>query len=312
MARHRKSHAKLDFGCECSTADKAALARLEDENLVRQSHAEIGLGSGRTFIHLRGEADRSIKMESFDLVKPDLERELATIFVKQGREERAEVRYFRREREHIFIVRRADPVTKQLVRTPSGMEPISSTPVAQDIIVYNEQFGTLRMDVATEWQKESYSKIIGDLLFGDSASFSEQPVFTLQPLVDHGPEVLEASAYGMESITLQYLASNVNGATNDLRVRKSNDVFESYAMEGGLPEGEELVDARFLVRFEDSPMRKSSFAIQPPYRAVVSLDEGGAKIMAWMSEKGFMIPQELQGKPEPAQAERGTLSNPPS
>lgn len=296
----------VTFDGECSTADKALLAWLADPVAVRQLHIEVGLDATRSFLHMPSKPGRVLRMANFTTAKPSLEADLATVFQKQSRKDWAEVTYHPRGGEHIFAVWRTEPFRRETRHVPAGTEPLYFWPTSQDLVVYNEEFRDLRMNVTSTWQKQAYARIFGQYLFGDPDTFAEGAVYTLQPLRDHGPAALEASAHGISSIKLHELSCKVKEGSNDYRIRRADDVFEAYDAEGGLPEGEELAAAKFKVKFADSSTERV-VTVQPPGRAKYMQDDSGTRVTGWMKDQGFILSHE----PEPPTTVTGTVDNDP-
>lgn len=283
----------VTFNGECSTADKALLAWLADEAAVRQLHVEVGLDASRSFLHMPSKLGARTRMKDFAAAKPSLEADLAIVFQKQSREAWAEVSHHPRGHEHVFLVKRTEPYRRETQLVPSGTQPLYFWPTSQDIIVYDADLCDLRMNVTSKWQKEAYARIFGQHIFGDPGTFVDGAKYTLQPLRDQGPSSLEASAHGISSITLHELSCKVNENANDYRIRRADNVFDAYAGEGGLPEGEELASAKFRIKFADSPTERM-VTVQPPNRAKYTQDGNGARVTAWMKEQGFILSPETE------------------
>lgn len=286
----------VSFNGECSTADKALLAWLADEDAVRQIHVEAGLDASRSFLHMPSKKGSRTRMRDFPAAKPRLEADLAAVFQKQSREAWAEVTYHPRGQEHVFLVKRTEPYRRETQHVPGGTQPLYFWPTSQDIVVYDAELCDLRMNVTSKWQKEAYAKIFGQYLFGDPDTFAEGAKYTLRPLRDQGPASLEASSHGISSIRLHELSCKVKEDANDYRIRRADDVFEAYAEEGGLPEGEELAAAKFRVKFADSSTERM-VTLQPPNRAKYMQDDNGARVAAWMKEQGFILSSEPEAPP---------------
>jgi hypothetical protein len=278
----------VSFNGECSTADKALLAWLADEEAVRQLHVEVGLDASRSFLHMPSKKGARTRLKDFAAAKPHLEADLAVVFQNQSREAWAEVTYHPRGHEHVFLVKRTEPYRRETQHVPSGTQPLYFWPTSQDIVVYDADLCDLRLNVTSKWQKEAYAQIFGQYMFGDPYTFFEGAKYTLRPLRDQGPACLEASAHGISSITLHELSCKVKEDANDYRIRRADDVFKVYADEGGLPEGEELAAAKFRVKFADSSTERM-VTVQPPNRAKYMQDDNGARVTAWMKEQGFIL-----------------------
>lgn len=291
----RAKRLTIDLTGDHSTADKALLAWLADEKLVRQLHLDVGLDASRSFLNLRAVPGSTPRMQPFDAVRAMLQDDLAEVFYDHSRAKWARVTLHKREKQWIFVVERTDPFRRETKHEGNGTTPLYYWPTEQDLVVYDEDTKDLRMNVVSRWQKEGYVKLFGRHLFGNETLFRETPKYTLQPIIDQGRGILEGKAYGLKEIRLAELSCKVNDDENDYRIRRSDDVFAAYENEGGIPTGEDLAWAKFAVKFEGSTSERT-VTIQPPNRAKYTQDQNGARVTDWMTAKGFIVETESPQK----------------
>jgi len=252
----------IDLAAESSTADKVLQAWLQDEDLVRRLFVEAGIDAGKSFVHFRPET-LPPPMLSFAAVREKFEKHLAGVFRDRARSDQVEVKEYRRKHELVYAVRHAEPFRRDTRQKPSGTEPLYYWPSVQDLIIYNTRTHHLRMNVPLRWQRTAYVREFGLCFFGKLDLFVECKVFTLQPLFDKGRDALEAGLYGIGDIRLCELQQVVDEETNDVRIRRADDVFDAYGAEGGLPR---------------EPIRKAVFGVLMreggTYRRRVTVEEG--------------------------------------
>ncbi len=293
---------KIDPAEESSIADKALQAWLQDERLVRQMHVEVGLDASKSFIHFQSQGPKKPKMKDFATVRGDLEGSLGVVFEEKGRGYWCEVTSHPRGKDVVFVVRHGEPFRRETKRVKNGTEPLFYWPSSQDLVVYNTEYFDLRMNVQSRWQKTSYAENVGHWLFGDAHLFKEAPLYTLEPIRTRGYAALEGKAYGIESIRLTELQSLVDEDTNDLRIRRCDDVLSAYRKEeasmveaerpgGGLLAGELLILAKFGVKFAES-RKERVVTVEPPNRAKYTQDRDGLCVTSWLREGGFVLPSE--------------------
>lgn len=290
---------RIDLNGDRSTADKALLAWLSDERLVRQLFLEVGLDASRSFYNLRSVPGASPRMREFSSVKDRLQDDLAELFYKHSREKWARVTLHKRGTKWIFVVERTDPFRRETKHEDNATKPLYYWPTEQDLVVYDEETKDLSMNVVSKWQKEGYAKLFGQHLFRNASLFRETPKYTLRPIRTRGRGVLEGAAYGIKSVRLAELSCKVRDDENDYRIRRADDVFAAYENEDGIPNGEDLAWAKFGVTFEDSNSERM-VTIQPPNRAKYTQDQNGARVTEWMAAHGFIVeqqPQEHDGVP---------------
>ena len=282
---------QIDLAGEHSTADKALLAWLQDEELVKRLHIQVDLDRSKSFITFQPQGGGDLKPADFPAIKAALESDLAPIFGKHGRGEWAEVGCHEREDELVFVIRHAEPFRRETEKGEAGAVPRYYWPVGQDLVIFSRGFGDLRTNATARWLKEAYAKVFGYRLLGRADLFKEAPKYTLEPLRNLGLFALLGAAYGLESIQLQELESLVDPTTNDRRIRRATDVLEAYEKEGGLPTGEPLMAAKFRVRFTGR-RHDRTVVIRVPNRAKYTQDKEGYAVTQWLKETGFIVRDE--------------------
>jgi hypothetical protein len=299
---------KIDLAEESSIADKALQAWLQNERLVKQMHVEVGLDASKSFLHFQAQTAKKPTMKEFAKVRDDIEASLAVVFEDAGRGYWSEVSCHVRGKDVVFVVRHGEPFRRETKRVKDGTEPLFYWPSSQDLVVYNEEYWDLRMNVQSRWQKKAYAENFGHWLFGDAHLFKEAPLYTLEPLRARGYDVLQGEAYGIDTIRLVELHSGVDEETNDVRIRRADDVLAAYQREGAeagaeaengsLLEGEPLLLAKFAVKFRDSG-RERVVTVNPPNRAKYTQDRDGQCVTAWLRGAEFVLPrQERQASDE--------------
>lgn len=282
---------KISMTEDSSIADKALQAWLQNEQLVRQMHVEVGLDASKSFLHFRAREGKKPKLKDFAKIRPDLEKSLGMVFEDRGRGFWCEVTSYLRDKEIVFVIRHGEPFRRETQRVKQGTEPLFFWPSSQDLVVYNKEYCDLRMNVSARWLKEAYADNFGHWLFGDGDIFTEAPLYTLEPIRTRKHESLVGQLYGIESIALAELHCGVNEDTNDYRVRRADDVLEAYEKEGGIPKNEPLTLAKFAVKFSESG-RERVVTIQPPNRAKYTQDRDGQSVAAWLRDAGFVLPRQ--------------------
>ena len=300
---------KIDLKEESSSADKVLQAWIQNERLVRQLFIEAGLDASKSFVHFRARGMIVPAMRDFVGVKTQLEECLSRAFLARGRGDGCEVIPHPRGKETIFVIYHGEPFRRETRRNGKALEPIFYWPNGQDLVVYNSQYRTLRMNVQARWQKMAYAQEFGELVFGNRSLFQEEPLYTLEPLRQKGRRVLEGRAFGIGSIALVELHTTVDENTNDVRIRRADDVFTAYHKEvwlngesdeppendgSLLPEGEPLALAKFSLQFEGSK-RKRLVSIEVPNRAKYTQDKDGVRVTDWLRESGISLAAPVAG-----------------
>lgn len=143
------------------------------------------------------------------------------------------------------------------------------------------------MNVQPPWQKRAYAQKFGLHLFGDPGLFIEKEVFTLEPIREMGRDILNGTLYGIEEISLIELQTSVDPELNDLRIRKSKDVFTSYEKENGIPDEEKIKQASFKIKFAGAKSHRS--VTISGSKARYTQDHNGKKVTEWLIATGIAI-----------------------
>lgn len=284
---------RIDLAEESSIADKALQAWLQNERLVKQMHMEVGLDASKSFLHFQAQGTKKPVMKDFDSVRADLNDSLAVVFEDAGRGYWCEVTCHERGNDVVFVVRHGEPFRRETKRVDDATEPLFFWPSSQDLVVFNKEYMDLRMNVQSRWQKKAYAENFGYWLFGDGTLFKEAPLYTLEPLRTKGYKALECEAFGMDSIALTELQSGVDEDTNDVRIRRADDVLAAYQKEDGIPRNEPFKLAKFSVKFRESG-RVRVVTINPPNRAKYTQDREGQCVTRWLRDAGFVLARKAE------------------
>lgn len=280
----------IDMGALSSTADKVLQAWLQNETLVKSLQVEVGLDASKSFVHFKPMRQPDPVMKQLGHVKKAFEKDLSAIFALHGRGTFCEIEGHARNHEHVFVMRHGDPYRRDTeLKKQVTVAPLYFWPGVQDLVVYNSKSQTLRMNVQAPWHKKAYAENFGKHLFGDPGLFTEKEVFTLTPLATKGRAVLNGTLYGIEEISLVELQSVVDEELNDLRIRRSKDVFTSYENEndGELPSNEKFKQACFRVRFAGSKSYRN--VMVSGSRAKYTQDQNGRHVTAWLVGCGIAV-----------------------
>ncbi len=295
---------KIDMDADTSPADKALQAWLQDETLVKSLHVEIGLDASKSFVHFKPTYQPIPPMKKLALVKKGFEQDLSVIFQAHARGTFCEIEEHVRNHEHVFVMRHGDPYRRDTeLKKQVAVKPLYFWPGVQDLVVYNSKSQTLRMNVQSPWHKNAYAQNFGKHLFGDPGLFIEKEVFTLEPLRTKGREVLNGTLYGIEEIMLVELQSVVDEELNDIRIRRSKDVFTSYENDGGALPDEKFKTACFRVKFAGAKSYRT--VMVSGSRAKYTQDHNGRHVTAWLIGCGIAA----DGKIDDSDLEDGDDSN---
>lgn len=284
----------IDLHAESSTADKVLQAWLQDSDLVKGFQMDVSLDASKSFTHFV--AVKS-PVPPPRLMTPDIQKafqqDLGIVFNAHARGSFCEITEHRRNHEWVYVVRHGDPYKRDTeykkpeTEDAAKPKPLYFWPCVQDLIVYNERSHVMRTNAQCAWHKKAYAQYFGKHIFGDETLFEERVVFTLEPLRTVGREILNGTPYGIDAIQLTELQTVVDPEIDDLRIRRSKDVFTSYENEGGFPENEEIKQAGFRVRFANAKSWRNVTVCGS--RARYTQDANGKHVTAWLEGTGIVI-----------------------
>lgn len=280
---------RLDIALDgpLSTPDKVVLAWLADEEVVRDIHLQAGLDRTKSFSHYVPEAGRTVVMGDFAGAKAAMEAALCEVCGRRSRKDWVSLSFHQRGEESVLVVTHTEPFRRETKQEAGGTEPIFYWPLAQDLVVFNREYGDLRMNVTTKWQKEAYLEIIGQHLFGDARLFRDAPTYTLAPLRWRGRRALEATAYGIELIALVELQLRTGITDSHQMTHRAEDVFEVLEALGPIPMHHDIVSAKFKVWMPGNRSPRM-VEIRAPFRSKYKHDPFAANIERWLRGQEFI------------------------
>jgi len=107
----------------------------------------------------------------------------------------------------------------------------------------------------------------------------------LEPIRTQGRAILNGSLYGIEEIALVELQTVADEELNDMRIRRSKDVFTSYERENGIPDDEKIKQASFRVRFAGAKSHRT--VMVSGSRARYTQDHNGRHVTEWLIGSGI-------------------------
>jgi hypothetical protein len=280
---------KLDITGNPTPADVAVLVFLEDPELLERKHAEQYLTRPRSFQYFQSEVTLSEPKKSTDRRLKQLEHDLDNTFETKKRGRGTRVFPYRKEDGVWFLVRHGEPYKREGSLEDEKPASVFYRPEKYDVVVYSATIGELRINANAMWEKDLYRRAFGHYLFDDPDVFSGEGKYTLEPLRTDGKTALVCTdVAGMESVTLQEVASFWGGAYNEIETRKADDIFSALATRNrDLPASARLIRASFRVKFSDSKNPRT-VTIRPSNIAQYTRDSDGHLVEAWLMKRGFI------------------------
>jgi hypothetical protein len=168
-------------------------------------------------------------------------------------------------------------------------------PEKDDVLVYQPQFGELRINARSKGERQLYREKLGKHLFGDEQYFPGTSKYTLEPLREFGSMSLNCvDVDGIDWIKLKEYQIFFGGSPWEIISRKSDDVFAALdGRQQQIPRGGRLIRASFLVKFTDCK-KPRTVVIRPSNVAQFRRDEDAAILEEWLTARGFIISTNME------------------
>jgi len=286
----------ITFAPDFSPADVAAHLFLQNEALFRELYAENAVKKVRAFTSFVTEKKAAGFKVPVDF--SGLEGSLNDWYEKHRRGRTARVFCRQDGKQFWFFVRHAEPVKREgcVDMTDHQSKSMIYHPEKHDLVVYDSEFGELRIHADCKKEPELFRLEFGRHLFNDRDFFPlGREKYTLEPLRKAGKAALGCGGIeGMRNVTLKELQflSGV-GAPWHRETHAADDLFDVLA----IPDGVRLLQAKFLVRFSDNT-RPRTVTIRPSNYALYGRDDDAVLVEKWLALGKFIVTGEATEEDE--------------
>jgi hypothetical protein len=287
----------VDVPADSTPADLAVLLWLKDPELIKKPHAEALMMKPKSFNSFQSKENKGKKLDLSEGNVDALERDMDEWFEQNKRGNGCEVTPFEMAGENkiYFLVRHGMPFKREGKIEAGETGSVFYRPEFHDVIVYDRDANELQIYNKSGGKKERqmYLAAFGLRFFGDAEYFPEEDKYTLQPLLNDGPDSLSChDIAGLEEIRLTEVQLQFRGPYNDRSIFRSKDLFSSLQDRSkDLPRFGNLVAASFQVKFENSS-KPRTIKIKTPNVASFDRKEDAHVIEQWMKARGFIKRQE--------------------
>ncbi|MCK6481658.1 MAG: hypothetical protein L6R43_16400 [Planctomycetes bacterium] len=299
---------RVDFGDspDLTPADAAVLVWLRAPRLLEEKHADQHLVERSSFEYY---ASREAPRGEFSMPSAArldaIERDLGEWFAsrKKGREgEKARVFPYPRPDGIWFLVRHGGTFRREGALRDGEPSSVFYRPEVYDVVVYEPNFGELRVNAASKGERDLYRTKFGLHLFGREDHFPDTgKKYTLEPLKAGRDAIVCTDVRGMEWVRLVEVRYSWG---NEVEIRQAEDLYANLEDRNRtMPAHARIVGARFRVKFRDSRAPRS-VSLRVPNVARFTRDEDGALVEAWLQARGFTLPR----APEPDEEHEKALA----
>ncbi|TWU04175.1 hypothetical protein CA54_60570 [Symmachiella macrocystis] len=274
-----------------SPADVALCMWLYDRNVVVRVHAEWAMPNATRFYYFRSSESELEFPDRIEEALSNLQTELGNWFESQKWGRSTEIFDFGGDVDRWFLVRHGQPYRRLEGWNGKSIVSIEYQPLIYDAIVFDGEHGLLKVKPCSHPgpEAELYRNLVGKHVFGDDRMFSEDQVFSLEPLKDYGQRSLGCGANeGLDSIRATGLIWHFQDVYGRVETWNSDNIFSSSTdLEGDVVETAALIEAEFNVVFSGETNPRP-FRLQLPNIAKFSRNEDISLIERWLTEQRFM------------------------
>ena len=292
---------ELDSGAEMTPGDVAVQLWMKDRGLFERQHAEQFLRRPRSFESFQSHESQRRPPDLSSQALAALEKDLDDWFETKKRGRGSRVFAYPRDDEVWFLVRHGQPFKREGSLKGKESSSVYYRPEKHDVVVYNQVLGELRMNAASQGEKELYQAAFGLRLFGSEEYFPGTAKYTLEPLRHDAEASLVCNDVdGMEWAKLTEIRYYWGGAEGEVEIRRAEDILAALARRNSkIPGGPHprIVRATFRAKFADSKTPRS-VCIRPSNIAQYSRDADGALVEQWLTKRGFILAGQAEGDEE--------------
>lgn len=278
---------------ECSAADLALAIWIKNPDALRRTHAETLVLRPRAFMHHRStEATPALLEVPTAATLTRVEQNMAKWFKanKRGSVARIVPAADHAEGKMYFLIRHGMPFKREGSIENGRSGSVFYRPEFHDVVIYDRRHNVIALHNLSRGKKERlmYLAAMGDLLFEDTEYFSDDKIFTLDPLRKIGADALAwGDVPAISSVRLVEIKVRYKGSRPYTKTLQSSDLFASFADKGErFPMDGMLVSAKFEITFIDAD-RPRNVVIRLPNQANYERDEDAHTIEQWMRLRGF-------------------------
>lgn len=278
---------------ECSAADLALAIWIKNPDALRRTHAEVLALRPKAFIHYRSDktAPTLLEVPSAETLTR-IERLMVGWFEANKRGSVAHIVPVadHAEGKMYFLIRHGMPFKREGSIENGRSGTVFYRPEFHDVAIYDRLHNVIALHNASRGKKERgmYLGAMGELLFDDAEYFSDDQIFTLEPLRELGADALAcADVSGIDEIRLVEIKVQYGGPKKYTKMFRSTDLFASFAETGDcFPSTGRLVSAKFEITFSNAN-RPRTVLISLPSQANYERNEDAHTIELWMRLRGF-------------------------
>ena len=272
-----------------SAADLALTIWLNEPKLLENVYEKSNRRYPRSFIYYRGifVPRRYFVPPRKPLIRK-LTRALNCVFQRKRRGRNLVITVHEEDDEYQFMIRKGEPLARDSSIKPDGeTEQVFYRPERFDLVVLRPEIDEIRLAIyrKTNWIVEAYRTMFGYVFYGEREYFSNEDIFTLEPLMIEGSLALSCrDISGMEEVSLE--ECKLENAQGGLHIMRGKGIFkwldQFYLVNGG----SQVLSAKFKVRFSRSKTERM-VTVKSGNEIEFKFDNDGVLIEQWLVKRKF-------------------------
>lgn len=277
------------FNEDSSHEDIAMQVWLQDQKLFTEKYNEerlLKLSSFEYYPSIEKKKPSSFKLPDQNTLNKFIEA-LDEWFADRNRGKgNTRVEPYLIENEYWFLIRHGDSINRTPKIENQETHIMHYRPEKDDVLVYNPELNEIRINAGTKGERRLYRKMFGFHLFGREDYFSEQVIYTLEPLRELGKDALDVDGIqGIVIIKLTEIEIFKRGVLQLIEIKKAKDIF---GLKFPIAASGKISRAAFEVTFEKSS-KPRKVQIREPNILKLGRHCDANKVNFWISKCGFRV-----------------------
>lgn len=283
--------AAIDLTGQLTALDLAIKVHLAAPELLEREHAERFVEIRKAFEYYSAERPVAAPV---DIGRPiaELESDLGEWFASKLKGEHVRVLAYQRSADVYFVVRHGETLCRERALRDGKDMIVFYRPERSDVLVCRNATGELRVNAVTKGERELYRRRFGLRLFGSEEHFRRAPPkYTLKPLLGaNSPALVCSDVDGIESADVVDVTClrPADDPANERLCEVRIAVDGSQPLKSLIPEGAEIVSARFRVKFARC-LRPRHVTVRLPNIAMFARDDDDELVNEWLAKRGFVV-----------------------
>jgi hypothetical protein len=287
----REHRLNIDSHAKVTVADVAVQIWIAKSDVLKARHSRSVAFNQKSFTYFAGKANQPRGLTIPDSTRIEqIQNKLDEWFAEHGRGQASRIFFFPRESRVWIMIRHGMAMRREGSHQDDGESGIHCyRPQKHDVLVYDEALDEIGVHADTKGEIKVYREVLGLILFGRADYFAENSKFTLDPLIEHGPQALACDDIeGIDRIVLVELRRFWGGPFQKRETVAASDLFGDFGEEwqNRLRFGR-LTSASFRFYFSGSSKGRL-VKIRLPGTAGYDRDDDSALVEKWLAARGFL------------------------